>query len=485
LAQEVELKLELTPHAFEAIIDSGMLPGETITTRLRSLYFDTPKEDLRAAGFTLRIRESGERRIQTVKAAGTGAAGLFARQEWEKPVESDSPVLDETTPLKALLGIKEDSLQPVFEVLVERRTWMISEDDAEFELVLDRGEAIGGDRREAFCEMEMELKRGSPSALFALARRMSAVAPLRPGVLNKAERGYRLLRPAVRAVKAAPVVLKDDMTAAATFRYIAGACLRQFRLNEALLNDGNSEAVHQARVALRRLRSAFTIYKAIAKDRQFDEFRNELRWLAATLGLARDLDVLMSRCESGEARDRLELARRKAYEDAFVAMESPRALALMLDLSEWLALGDWLTSPAESEAREQPAKDFAASALDRFRKKVAKGGRSLAKLDDVSRHEVRKDAKKLRYAAEFFSSLFGGKRQKHRCARFLETLEALQDKLGLLNDAASAQEVLARIGMNKDPVAAALLITPREKAALLDAAVEAHEAFDDAKPFWR
>jgi inorganic triphosphatase YgiF len=78
-------------------------------------------------------------------------------------------------------------------------------------------------------------------------------------------------------------------------------------------------------------------------------------------------------------------------------------------LSEWLALGEWLTDPSSADVREQPVRDFAVSALDRLYRKVRKGGRDLTGKSDAARHEVRKDAKKLRYAAEFFASLFENK----------------------------------------------------------------------------
>lgn len=485
MAVEVELKLELTPEAVDDLLGCGLLSGEPTTIPQRSIYFDTSEQDLRAAGFSLRIRQSEGQRVQTVKATGAAAAGLFARPEWEQKVGDDLPVLDDTTPIKALLGTREVALRPVFEVVVERRIWTLSQEDAEFELALDRGEVVAGDRHSPFCEIELELKSGSPAALFSYARRINAAVPSPLSVLSKAERGYRLLGPVVRAVKAEPMILASDMTTVIAFRHIAGACLRQFRLNETLIDHRNVEATHQARVALRRLRSAFTLHKSVAQDGQFDRLREDLRWLAAGLGTARDLDVLVARRKNGEIHSGLEEARRQSYEEAITALASPRARDLMLNLSEWLSLGEWLTAPSGTDAREQPLRDFAASVLSRFRRKVRKGGRGLGGQEDAARHQLRKDTKKLRYAAEFFASLFEGKRQKRWYGRFLETLEALQDKLGLLNDAVSAPELLARFGLDKDPEAMSLLAPAEDKESLVEAAADAHDAFADAKPFWR
>ena len=58
--------------------------------------------------------------------------------------------------------------------------------------MLDCGEVVAGERRSPVCEIELELKSGDPAALFAFARRIDAVVPIRLGVLSKAERGYGL-----------------------------------------------------------------------------------------------------------------------------------------------------------------------------------------------------------------------------------------------------------------------------------------------------
>jgi triphosphatase len=115
---------------------------------------------------------------------------------------------------------------------------------------------------------------------------------------------------------------------------------------------------------------------------------------------------------------------------------------------------------------------------------VKKGGRCIADVDDEARHEVRKDAKKLRYAAEFFKSMFERKRERRRFKRFVAALEELQDQLGALNDLATAMHVLNRLGVDDDPGAATLL-AKGSKEALLDAAADAHHQWVDIKRYWR
>ena len=485
MVDEIELKLELTPEAAAFLEASPLLDGSATKADQRSIYFDTPDHKLFRSGLSLRIRRSGRKRVQTVKADDAKAGGLFARSEWEMPVTNDTPVLDAKTPILTILGETASAIAPAFEVKALRRTWIIAEGSASIELVLDRRAALVGERQTKICEVELELKSGTPDALFALARKIDATAPARIGMLSKAERGYRLLGPPTVVFKSEPVRLQPDMTAQQAFRAIAHACLRHYRLNEALLLERpTAEALHQARVAIRRLRSAFSIFGAMIDDTRGLYFRGEMRWLAATLGEARNLDVLVEKVVPGALLDRLETARHIAYADVEAALASQRVRNLMLDLVEWLALGEWASRPETASLRELSAERFAADALDRFRRRVKKRGRNLEGLADEPRHDLRKDTKKLRYAAEFFASLFAEKRQKRRHAKFLSALEALQDRLGTLNDLVTGPEVLRELGLDEDQEARTLLAKAK-KPKLLREAAEAHEDLIDAKKFWR
>ena len=483
MADEVELKLEIAGEDAAKFEASGLLTDSPKKVRQISTYFDTPDHDVANAGFSLRIRCSGKKRVQTIKADGASAAGLFMRSEWERAAENDTPVLDYTTPLRALLGDKADSVVPAFEVEIDRQTWNIDEGGTAIELVLDRGEVVAGDRRSPVCEIELELKSGDRAALFAFARRIDAVVPIRLGVLSKAERGYGLAGEAPTRVMAEPVVLAGDATAGQAFRQIVQSCIRQFRLNESLLlASRDAGALHQARVALRRLRSAFSIFKPMIGDAG-SELRQELRWLASELGQARDLDVLMKRAEPGPLHNRIEAMREATYDAVCEILSSTRARGLMFDLAEWAATADWSGEAGGGHDGNEPARDLAAKALDRFRRKVKREGRNLAEIDDEARHEARKSAKKLRYAAEFFAGLFERKNEKRRHKRFVKALEALQDQLGALNDLATAPDVLKKLGVAGDPGAADLLAHGK-KGKLLDAAVDAHDDFIDTKRFW-
>ena len=226
--EEIELKLELTPEAADALEASQLFAGEAQVSQLCSTYFDTSEQCVSKEGFSLRIRNSGRTKIETVKANGGTAAGLFARPEWEREVTSDTPHLDDSTPLRALLGDKADQLTAIFTVDVTRRTWTVTEGGSEIEIVLDRGKIVAGERETPICELELEQKSGEPADLFALARKIDAIVPVRLGVLSKSERGYRLLGQAVVAATAEKITLDADMNSAAAFQQIGRACLRSF-----------------------------------------------------------------------------------------------------------------------------------------------------------------------------------------------------------------------------------------------------------------
>lgn len=485
MPSEVELKLELTASGAEALRASGLLGEDVSETALRAVYFDTPGHGLHSEGLSLRIRRNGTMPVQTIKSSDT-AAGLFSRDEWELPVTDSKPVADDRTPVPKLLGSRFDELVPVFEVPVLRQSCRLRSGEAEIEVAIHRGQVVAGERMAPFCEVELELVGGGPcGALFELARRIEAVAPVRISVLSKAERGYRLLGPLPEACRAEKLAIAPEMDLPTAFAAIARSCLRQYRMNEALLLERrDTEAVHQARIALRRLRSAMSLFRDMLPGPQRDRLNSRLRDLAAALGEARDLDVLSAGAEPGPVLDRLTEARDKAYAVLKRKLNAKETRRLLLDLAEWLADGAWRRDPETRALRETPLREFAGAALDRLRRKTAKHGKHLAELEDEARHQLRKDAKRLRYAVEFLAGLFDGRASKRRRKKFAKALQRLQDGLGGLNDLATAEQRLASLDLTGTPEARQFLSGWEEEDLLQEAAKARHELLD-VKPFWR
>lgn len=477
---ETELKLELTREAAERLEASGLLPGNAQIIRQHAIYFDTPDQALAELGLSLRIRLNGDKRVQTVKAS-SAASGLFVRSEWERDVEDDIPIIDDATPIPTLIRKKASGIAPLFAVENERRLWTVEG----IEIALDRGRILAGERETSFCEIELEHKRGDPYALFGLAQSINKIVPVRLGTLSKAERGYRLLGPLTTTASAEPIRLPRDISTAGAFQAIVLACLSHFQLNLAsILERREPAALHQARVALRRLRSALSIHSPMLTDGRLERPNDELRWLAGELGEARDLDVLIERAEEGPLRDKLGDVRKKAYLGAVSALQSDRARAVMIDIVGWTMLGAWLRQPDNRDIRDLSAREFSAGRLDCYRRKVKRSGRNLEGLGDEARHEVRKAAKKLRYAAEFFCALYDGKHEERRQKRFVAAVEALQSQLGAVNDLASTSRLLRELGLSNDPA----IGDPRGRPSKREILKEAAGAYDDligAKCFWR
>ena len=153
------------------------------------------------------------------------------------------------------------------------------------------------------------------------------------------------------------------------------------------------------------------------------------------------------------------------------AVTSARFRELTLETAAWLEIGGW-TNPHDDLVRDRgavPIETFAAEQLTRRWRKVRKKGRTLAQLDGDSRHKLRIQVKKLRYATEFFATLFAGKRTSKQRQKFLSALEAQQHALGDLNDIAVHEHVIAALGADRRRMSpkrafAAGLLTGRECA---------------------
>lgn len=457
---EVELKFDLDPGLHAAFGRHPALAGAPrATAKLRAIYFDTPGFELRGRRMALRLRREGRRWVQCLKAGASGAGGLHARDEWENL--RPGPTLDlgplAATPLAELR--LEGPLDEVFRVEMRRTTWEVEVSSGNrVEVALDRGEVRRGERAEPVAEVEIESVAGDPMAVFDLAAILLESAPLRPSAVTKAQRGYRLAGATPGAPrKAGAVALDPGMSPAQAARAIAREALDQLQANEAGVRaGGDPEFLHQFRVALRRLRSALSVFRA-ALEPEALAVREELRWLAALTGPARDWDVfaaatLPALLEAfGDTRTaalmrRRARARARAAGDRLrEALVSARYARLLLALARWLATpAAPLAAPRDGESAPPgpaPLALFARRVVRRRHRRLLADARRLSALTPEERHALRLDAKRLRYALEGLASLF----RRKAVAAHLEALSEIQDDLGRANDAAVAARLLAEL----------------------------------------
>jgi triphosphatase len=518
VSHELELKFELQPDNISGGRRIPRLLGKDLggperVEELESLYFDTPGEKLRENGVSLRIRRDGKRSVQTIK--WLKQSDLFDRGQSETEISGKTPDWKAArgTALEPLLSKKlRRSLKPLFKTKVRRTIYPVATEAAEIELAIDDGSIEAGRRSAPIRELELELKHGQCSELFRVARELSSAIPGRLSVKSKAERGYELLNGrAPVAVKAGEIELYPRTSAAEAFRIIARSCLAQIVANEAGVRSRDSEALHQIRIGLRRLRAATSFCSDIVAGPQTEFAKAELKWITQSLSPARDLDVYISEVLTpfGEQhkdnadfrslyRD-FERRRAEAFERAVDTIGSDRYRDLLIELAAWIEAGAW--SHADGQAaralHERPIEIHAGDQLARWRKKIMKKAKAFDQLDAGQRHKLRIAVKKFRYVTDFVANVFPSKKSKRRRIAFLNAAKRIQDCLGALNDVAVHEKLNLEMLDGQDAASPKLLRGRAFVAGLVSGQEEAQTAkltkggaaalahFRAAKPFWK
>jgi triphosphatase len=508
--REVELKLRIPPDALPRLMNHRLLrrlgKDGPVQKRMVSTYFDTPDFRLMREQVALRVRKIGQRHIQTVKCPATIENGINSRNEWEREVTADRPnvkgVGNKRVRKLLTAGKVRHHLAPQFITDVKRATWPLKLRDAQVELAVDVGEIKSSNGSVPVCEAEFELKSGSIDGVYALAQELHKSIPFTIEPLSKAERGFALVsKTQPKAQRAQSLTLDKDCTIAEAFQRIGRSCLMHLRANEAAVRTAqNAEGVHQFRVAIRRLRSALTAFRDLLPKGERRRIVNQMRWIAHRFGQARDWDVfngallreVRGRMAGDRAMTQFASAAKAARADAYAAVAetiaSARYTESLLTLEGWWESGAWVQSLGED--RDEPALDYARRSLKKLHRRVYKLGERLDTLTEPELHELRKRAKKLRYAAEFFRSLFPAKAAK----AYIRALSDMQDRLGTLNDGVAARQLLAQLekrrnGMDPTVLARASGVISGWIAARLAEDLkrlpDAWAAFADVKPFWK
>lgn len=467
--REFELKITLDEAQMRRLRSRSavraLARGPATTRTLLSIYFDTPDQALRQAGIAFRTRKIGRRWVQTVKARGHIVAGVSNHVEIETPVRGSEPSIDAISdePLRRAVreAVGDQDLSPVIETSIRRTARHLSPPTGGLvELCLDEGELRAGGRVATIREAEIELANGDPSEVFAVAERIFAGEVLRYSAETKAALGYRLLAgedpaPPLKPTLARAPRLEPKMTVEAAMQAILRSCFEQIAGNlPVAIQTEDPEGPHQLRVGLRRLRSALTVFRPLMAQEPASALAGEAKRLAASAGALRDMDVLIGDVVVPAARatgaeddpgfQRLIgalTARRDAVKaDVAASLAAEAAQRLPLTLGAFTEGRGWLdpNDIGQSARLVRPVRKFAADRLQHRWSKVDKWGRRIDDLTTPERHEMRKELKKLRYAADFFGAVFPGKRVK----KFLNQLKQLQDVFGHLNDAAMAESEL-------------------------------------------
>jgi inorganic triphosphatase YgiF len=446
---EIEFKLSCTPETASVLGRqlSRLTGSPPQKLKLQNTYYDTPQQDLRAAGIALRIRQQDRQRLQTVKCAGQVSGGLSSRPEWETPYAGRfdfTPVSDEATRTTLETLARLPGYQAMLDTNFSRHVWhWRPEADTHVEIVLDRGQILAGGRQEAICELELELIAGKPERLLDLVAHLGSLAPVFPAPLSKATRGSLLLTGTDKPILAQPPAAED---ASAAFQLLAQTCLDHISINlPANCARFTAENLHQVRVNLRRLRALLELFQPLLRKHWcLRDIRAGARAHMRALAPSRTQQILLDTIvrpgvDGLPARARQGLEKRLS---AMLALSfgAARQHLLSHDFANWLLHTSLAlhATPTRPRAQQRPWPQSGNQLMQVRLKPYLKLLRK-TRLTPQSLHELRKASKHVRYQLEAtgLTQLRKGKQAARRLAR-------LQECLGQLNDLYSAADILNR-----------------------------------------
>lgn len=456
MAHEIELKLAIDKQYVSRLSNQPVVihksVGKPSSHKLTSIYFDSPDLKLMDAGVTLRVSHTSSGWIQTIQLSGSSCIGLHQRLEWNAPIASNHPdftkIVDPTLVRIFPNNKLRRSIIPIFKTEIHRTSWLlVFNNDDQVEVAFDLGRLIVNDREEMISEIKLKLKSGNVGRLFDLALELQDAIPLNIENLTQAQRGYAYYRDnSPHVIKAQLPVLTRKMNANIAFKEIVWECINQLQLNQnVVLHTSDIEGVHQMRIALRRLRSAFSLFKLILGHKKCAFILSELKWLSDILGKARDIDVLLTQTlptittqfkhhQGLLILQQLALKRQlKVYGFIRETLLSQRYNCLLLTICSWLENERW-----KETKKHYKLLTVATRTLNKFHKQLLRHNGNLTDMSPEYRHATRIASKKLRYAAEFFMSLYPAK----DCAKFIKLLAQVQECLGQINDIIVAEKLL-------------------------------------------
>ncbi len=452
------LELSLVQEDLPRLLRHPGLTRAARATAVRLVWHDTPDGTL-AAHDRILAEQRGGWRIEALHPGPTVPP-------W--PPGSPAPVLAENPSAAAFDPPLPTPLTPVAALTGHRREF--SGPGEGVHLTILAGELRGVASHSASCRVWLD---GPPEAIRGAALALAVPYRLQVPRAGLAAEAIAVARGQVAAPRhtGAPV-LTAGLTLSDSIATITGQLLDAILHWSGTAGSGATPTpVHQMRVATRRLRSALSIFKHAAACPELAPLGGALKDLAAQLGAARDWDVFLDGTgrqiaeafpEDRRVRSLLAAGRRRqamAYTDlrAHLSGAAFRTLAIALScaasLRPWETPGAETDLPHERSPLHEATAPFAAAVLSRRLRRVRHAGRGLATLPVEALHELRKDCKRLRYAAEFFQPLFPDKAGR----RFVKHLAVLQEELGLLNDGAVAAGLMAHLGRAERSYAAGLV----------------------------
>ena len=195
MSNEVELKLAVTPDAFDTLKThlNQFKILEQNTVFLGNTYFDYPDHFLAKQKMGLRVRQENNDFTLTLKTDGKVFGGLHSRPEYNLSIPDNSvPTSAQLMSLYPFENLPSATLQPIFSTDFNRTFWLIAFGASKIEVAFDQGKILSGEKPQPICEIEFELKEGLVSDLFHFVSLLPFEQDVYFSSASKAKRGYQL-----------------------------------------------------------------------------------------------------------------------------------------------------------------------------------------------------------------------------------------------------------------------------------------------------
>lgn len=456
--QETEIKyifqiedLELIKPALKKI--GAKIINDSIKNA-HTVYFDSQKCRLRKAHLELRVRETNGLIVQTLKSTPTSPSPIFARMELEHHVSSmvpDLKLIENELKSNNIHRIADAHLHPVFKTEVERQTIEVKWKKCLFRIDIDNGKISSGRRKtrpRLIAELELELVKGTKGDLLKFAVELNEQLNLRLNGYSKADFGYALAIPRFALKPVKWEMVSGQLPADASLKSLLNAAFLQLvRNNPELLRD-RLETIHQARVAIRRIRALLRGHKSQLDFLQRKGVNGELKWAQTKLGEARDWQVLQTE-SLPEILPHLSI--NPGMLETYVAKQTAHHLNSALAINSSRRFNRLLcrTHLWIESLPDKPRND-AKARLRRLRsdlRNFERLGRMPARDFPAKIHELRIRTKKIRYMLEINETDSHGDND-----RLISEAKSLQSLLGKFNDLSKTLELLSPARTTELPV---------------------------------
>jgi CHAD domain-containing protein len=416
------------------------------SVRLDTSYWDTADLRLARRGHILRHLASDDSGIPTwtLQLDRDDTSDPPRRCEVDSTGSAHEPPARLANALVAIVG--DMPLMPVARVCTSRRRYTVDSGNGDTLLSIHDDRVVVLNGREAQGSFrQIEIARvmhddESATAFSTAVKRLQRAGAGRPVAIA----------PLVRILGAAATPAQvPSLDRKSTIENVVEAALidglhQLLRYDPGVRLDLSEDDVHQARVAMRRLRSHLRTLRPVLDPPMVDWLRDEIRWAGAQLGEVRDLDVLHETFDHeltsmlGPARhdvlDAVRSERAAARARLVEAMNSERWHVLLCALENASRLPPLRGTTVPTRRARKNARGLLRKAWRRLERRAA-----AAEAGDIGFHEVRKAAKSTRYAAELLEPMIGS-----AAGKLARVTEDIQSQLGERQDAVVACQWLVR-----------------------------------------